>query len=93
MISLGEPLLRVAARDRRHVTDFDYRVLTLAVPHLSEVEDRELKADPIAKDLKVDRAVVNRALRRLVDAGFLIRVDRDHESGVWRYRLPRSPEG
>lgn len=91
MISLGEPLLRVAARDRRHVTDFDYRVLTLAVPHLSEVEERELKADAIAADLGVDRSNVNRALRNLCRAGFLIRVDRDPVTRLWRYRLPRSP--
>ena len=92
MLDLREPLLQVAVRDRAHVTDFDYRVLTLVVPLLSEVEDRELKADPIAAVLRVDRAVVNRALRRLVLTGFLIRIDRDPNSQVWRYRLPRSPQ-
>lgn len=91
MLDLRDPLLQVAARDRRHVTDFDYRVLTLAVPHLSEVEDRPLKADALAAELGVDRGNINRALRNLCRAGFLIRVAQDAVSRLWRYRLPKSP--
>ena len=92
VINLGDPLLQVAAANRRSVTDFDFRVLTLAVPHLSALEPRALKLDVIATLIHVDRSNVGRALKRLVLAGFLVRVDRD-AYGTWRYRLPRSPGG
>jgi predicted transcriptional regulator len=92
MINLRDPLLVVAARDRVHVTDFEYRVLTLAVPFLNEVDARELKAEIIASTLGVDRSNVSRCLKRLTEVGFLIRVDRADHSGVWRYRLPESPK-
>lgn len=89
MINLGDPLLQVAAANRRIVTDFDFRVMALAAPHLSSLEPRAMKLDLLASLLKVDRSNVGRALKRLAVAGFLIRVDRD-ESGTWRYRLPRA---
>lgn len=91
MIDLREPLLRVAVKDRRNVTDFDYRVLTLAVPLLSETEGRSMKIEILATPLGVARGSVSKALKRLAQGGFLIRGNRDDE-GIWRYRLPRSPE-
>ncbi len=92
MLDLAHPLLRVAVRDRRHVSDFDYRVLTIVVPLLSEVEDRCVKADAVAATLGVDRSNVNRALRNLCLAGFLIRVAQDAVTRLWTYRLPASPD-
>lgn len=92
MTNLLAPLFRVAMCDRRTVTDFDFRVLAYAAPLLTESEARPLKLESIAVPFDVDRSSVARALRRLATAGFLIRVDREDHSGVWRYRLPRSPE-
>jgi len=92
MTNLLAPLFRVAMCDRRTVTDFDFRVLAFAAPMLDEHDARPLKLEAIAVPFAVDRSSVARALRRLVAAGFLIRVDREDHTGVWRYRLPRSPE-
>lgn len=92
MIDLKHPLLAVALRDRRQVTDFDFRVFAVAAPLLSETEARVLKLETLATQLGVERGTVSKALKRLVLAGFLIRVDRADHNGGWRYRLPRSPE-
>jgi predicted transcriptional regulator len=91
VIDLREPLLQVAARDRTHVSDLDYRVLTIAVPLLSEDEPREMKLEVLAAALRMDKGQVSRAVKRLMESGFLIRVDRADSGGAWRYRLPRSP--
>lgn len=92
MIDLRHPLLIVARRNRSVVSDFEFRVLAVAVPALEAAHARELKLEQIAIELAVDRSNVSRAVRRLVGAGFLIRVDRADHNGAWRYRLPRTPD-
>lgn len=92
MSALHAPLLRAACTNRRSITDFDYRVLAFIVPRLSAEEPRALKLEEVAIPMGVDRSNIGRAFKRLIAAGFLIRVDRADLSGTWRYRLPRSPE-
>lgn len=92
MLGSNDPLLRAACTNRRTITDFDYRVLAFIVPRLSAAEPRPLKLEEVATPFGVDRSNIGRAFKRLIAAGFLIRVDRADHSGTWRYRLPRSPE-
>lgn len=69
------------------LTPTDKVVWVIATDHLELVEFRELKAEVVAAEAKVDKTTAWRSLKALTERGYLER-ERDRSSGTWRYRVP-----
>jgi DNA-binding IclR family transcriptional regulator len=84
------PSLRAASTDKR-LRGVDIRVLTYLHGVLELGEDRVVKTWYVAQEIGMARHHVGRALKQLVEFGYL-REGQRQEHGVRRFRLIANPE-
>lgn len=86
MTRASHPLLLAGRSDRRLRNHLAFHVLSAVVEVIPDGEERVIQVTGLAAVLEIHRDTVKRALRTLVQRGYLVKGEKDAR-GSWAYTL------